>query len=381
MNHTPEQYSAVEAITSLALFHHSGELTIEAPAGSGKTAVVVEAACKCAAFEEQPRVLTFTRRAAAELRARGCDATTIYALAAEHMPDQDLARVCTEDVARIVEARWAKACNLTPKTASALWPLEGPALLSTNDMLTRLPKEDRCWIVDEAQDCTRPEIEAIRRSARVVAWVGDPWQRIYEWRGAAGMPTGNVRRLTLNHRSDINIVMRAAGISGRPEVTAGATAPNGKTAWLCRSNNDVRNVAEALGCHQVQAVCRRALATMQIEAAACLGLDWAVAYREAPNWAVACDRMRRRLPGVDLSSPRAFLVWQASHDLQDQVADQEVQAMTIHAAKGLQFEHVNLVHWPHKCDEDARLEYVGVTRATHRLVEYRDLAAAIGGER
>jgi superfamily I DNA/RNA helicase len=53
--------------------------------------------------------------------------------------------------------------------------------------------------------------------------------------------------------------------------------------------------------------------------------------------------------------------------------------MTIHAAKGLQFERVELVGWPTmgKPGEDQRLHYVAVTRATTTLVEHRSLRDAL----
>lgn len=378
MNLTTEQFAAIQAMTGFALHAaHGDEIAIEAPAGAGKTTLICEAVKTLANHGCVPRVITFTRRAAAELRARGCDATTIYALAAEGMNDQDLARVCTEDVRDLVFARWQAKHGYGREVAKRLWEKVGPALLQTEAMLLHLPRDGRCWIVDEAQDCTEAEVKAIADHAGRVIWVGDPWQRIYEWRGAVGIDCPASACLTVNHRSDCSIVERAKEISGRPEVTAGATEPNGKTAWLCRTNIEAARIAKELNIYQVTGHDRHALACLQIEAAACLDCDWAIAYREAPNWESAVRALHWRVPGVDLRSPRLFLVWLRTHDLQDQVSDTAEQVMTIHAAKGLQFEQVNLCHWKHRNDEDKRLEYVAVTRATHRLVEYASTDAAL----
>ena len=384
MTPTLEQMAAIQAIDSFCAYARAGEhLTVEAPAGTGKTTLIVEV-CKRMALA--PRVITFTRRAAAELRARGVvDATTIYALAAERMRPQDLARVVTEDIETIIYRRWCGVHRADPKTSRALFRAQGPRLLTTTAMLSWLPQEYRPWIVDEAQDCTAAEIEAIERCAQGVVWVGDPWQRIYEWRetkmtgkpSPCAIPWAGAIRLEENHRSDVNIVARAAEVSTRPERTVGCAAPNGLTAWLCRSNRDAEAIAKAIGCHLVAGPDREVLAQLQIEAAAELGCDWAQAYRRAPSWEMATQALAWALDGVDTWSPRAFLIWLRTHDLQDAVTDHPVQAMTIHAAKGLQFEEVNLVGWPMKTEEDQRLLYTAVTRPTHRLREYRDLEAAL----
>jgi superfamily I DNA/RNA helicase len=369
-----EQLRAIAAIEDA--LDTANEVALEAPAGSGKTTVV------CALAERlQAQVLTFTRKAAAELRERGCDASTIYRLAAENTDNETLGRTVTEDTERIVMSRWADKQRLTPQAALALWPAHGPALIHCEAWLDNLSIRVPFVIVDEAQDCTAAEVAAIRATGKRIVWVLDPWQRIYEWRGAVGIDCPAVVRLTTNFRSTGQIVDRAAQISGRPEKADPRSEQDGKTAWLCRSNIDARLIAEATGGHLVAGHDRRLLALVAIEAAAELGADWALAYRVQPSWQATKDAYGWRLPGVDMWNPRAFLIWQATHDLQDQLTDAPVQVMTIHAAKGLQFEHVRVVGWPAmaKPGEDQRLLYVAVTRATDDLIEYPSLALAIAG--
>jgi DNA helicase-2/ATP-dependent DNA helicase PcrA len=80
-----------------------------------------------------------------------------------------------------------------------------------------------------------------------------------------------------------------------------------------------------------------------------------------------------------------LLAWINLRDGQDEVGDEPIQLMTVHAAKGLEFDRVVVVGlhdrvFPHKrsttpenLEEERRLMFVAVTRAKHELVLCQDL--------
>ncbi len=118
--------------------------------------------------------------------------------------------------------------------------------------------------------------------------------------------------------------------------------------WLRRSNTDA------------------ALAERRIENVEAL-LDW-------------FDRIGKPNPDISLAELLAQMSLQERLEDDDEAADGQVRLMTLHAAKGLEFDHVHLVGveeglLPHQknlegpgVDEERRLAYVGITRARRQLV-------------
>lgn len=313
------------------------EMVLEAPAGSGKTRCAVEFAKKLGA-----RVVTFTRRAGRELMARapGLDAGTLYALAARQMSDAELSRVCTDDVLALVRRRWLHRNNIPKSLAGKAWAQANAlGLRGTEAMLDRLPMESRVWIVDEAQDMTGAEIAAIRRCARQIVWIGDTWQQLYGWRGAAGMPKGlPTARLTVNFRSCPEIVARAAEISRRPEIADGGLDDDGRVAVLCRTNDQARQVAALVpGSCLVAKPDAEILADLYIEAVAELGVTWAQAYRRS-SWTEEARRLGRLLPvEATAGGPAGFLRWLSLCDVQDFIWDHDYEGAAMHGASSAMY--------------------------------------------
>jgi len=383
MNYTAEQEIAI--CGCVEALERGDSVSLEAPAGSGKTACVLEIAKRTGA-----RVITFTRKAAQELRDRGADATTIYALCAEHMDHAELLRTVTDDVYGEMFTRWSKVHSIarTGKhraRAELLFERQGLGLLRTSEMLSSFPLGDRPLIVDEAQDITEDErqaIETAREDGQGVCYVGDRWQMIYEWRGAVDMAPADFC-LTRNFRSCQGVVDAIADISNRAEHGDNNLA-NGITAWLCRTNREVRLLSEALGVKGVHGWSREALADCYIAAAAELGVDWARSYHETDDYSDLYTL--HRLP-FECRTPMGFLRWMRVRDLQDQITTEPVQVMTIHASKGLQFGRVCAVAWPRLLESNAtgvnpdcenqRLWYVACSRAMQALVQIPDLYRAM----
>ena len=219
----------------------------------------------------------------------------------------------------------------------------------------------RAVVVDEMQDCEPRELDflrALRGPATAFFAVGDPQQAIYGWRGSGLAAFASAERdlgcrtlgLPFNYRSTRTIVDAARLVLGSQPVSAGplvATRAAGAPISVRRHQDAV---SEAIYLEARLDELHRA----------------GVAYRSI---AVLC-RLRAQLDALERVLTSHGVPW---IDTDDPERD-AVRLLTLHGAKGLEFEHVFLsginrgvlpLGGRAGADdaEERRLLFVGLTRA------------------
>jgi len=360
-------------------------LQVVAGAGSGKTSTLIAAVEEAARQNFQPQrmaILTFSRRAANELRERLAVKNirvgfcgTIHALAYRLLKDSGRTFRILKDSAAL-RASWlrqrhphfqhlptrvlARSEFLTGEDASE-WNtffesyLTEHALLDFDSLITgaaRLPaltgRFDTVF-VDEFQDTSPDQADFIRSlNAAKYFVVGDDWQSIYAFRGADVSLTRNFKSLFAgsdrvfllhNYRSAKTIVRlgnRAIRLSGDyVKKRLKATRPSAAKPVFFFGRAKTAGAAW-------QKFLKRYASLSKVPAAANLTV-------------LVRTNALRRLIEAD--------------------APQGLQVMTIHKSKGLEFDNVivfgiaenSMPHRDNVYDEEVRLLYVAMTRARHFL--------------
>ncbi|HEY4055149.1 MAG TPA: ATP-dependent helicase [Kofleriaceae bacterium] len=371
----PDQRAAVLSGDRATLVH--------AQVGSGKTTVLVHRVAylhvACGVPLEQIAVLTFTNRAAAEIRSRldavlgratsererwlvGTFHSAASALLRCSLPvervghtrhftilDDDAALDLAVAVARKQKLRPGRRASLRDRmrtdrslaSIATAFAAERRArdAMDFDDLLEHATVllGDRTAglahvLVDELQDCEPRDLAFVRAlvgaSAQFFA-VGDPLQSIYGWRGASpelfASMACRVRTLPQSYRSTQTLLVGARAILGAQPAPIGELVPvrgPGATISIVR-HHDITAEAAYL-----------AARLSQLHAD---GLPW-------NEVAVLC---RLRTQVADLAAALATRGVPCVSDLDEKVeqapnAAPGVRILTIHAAKGLEFTHVFL---------------------------------------
>jgi len=246
--------------------------------------------------------------------------------------------------------------------------------------------------VDEFQDTNIAQYKLLKRLAgddsRLFA-VGDDDQSIFSWRYVPpGMMDRFIRdygitdckRLTKNHRSTATIVNAANSLishnTDRRDKKLVPTKPDGhlikvkrfvkqeeEAKWIADNINKLRENSENE--HKTVAIlCRYKELFRKIEKQL---RDAKIEYYTFGQESLKRVRSSRLLPD--------FLDAMMDNIDSEDTDDNKVHLMTMHAAKGLQFDYVFLPAWEHKrvpdrrspIEEERRLAYVAVTRAKEQL--------------
>jgi superfamily I DNA/RNA helicase len=207
----------LDAMQRVAASAPGGPLLIVAGPGTGKTRTLTHRlAYLCAemhVYPEQCLAITFTRRAAEELRhrlggllgpvAKAVTVSTFHALALAHLRDQDPTLEVSDDTLDTLVPQFVTLLRAQPSLVDKLrarWP----------------------WVfVDEYQDVDEHQYELLRLLVPPegnICAIGDPDQAIYSFRGAdvrfflrfnADFVDARVVRLTRNYRSSAPIIAAA----------------------------------------------------------------------------------------------------------------------------------------------------------------------------
>lgn len=441
MDLTQEQADAVNDLSTL--------VAVSARPGSGKTRVVIAKVKQLVEQGIEPWVLTFTTKAAKEIRDR-IDAECGVNL-----------QRCGTFHSVFYDGRSPVACELEEKDKQQLWKQEeGEYPTITYDMILAsvlergLPEVPSHCIVDECQDNDETQwkiVQMLIDMGTTVMLVGDLDQSIYGWRDAVpevaehyfrmAADKYNARHeLTQSFRNHPDITRFARGVLAN-EATGENSCVRKQgvfdflsqgahvDAILCRTNRDVDIMCRMLGEHNVpvsQAVDRKSLQKFQ----AWMGLiampfsvSKFVAATGVGRKELALTRkesMRKEIPMLqayrEATGNREFDIAESvskycenqlnadavssiyltycgdseraamqlaqqfgSHTPKDAAAeacvglltpttDAGVKVMTMHGAKGLEFDTVAIPSSSRRQalhGELARLVYVAVTRARH----------------
>ena len=285
-----------------------------------------------------------------------------------------------------------KACNVLDFDDLILLPT---LLLQRNEEVReRWQNKIRYLLVDEYQDTNTSQYELVKllvgSRARFTV-VGDDDQSIYSWRGARpqnlvllsqDFPALKVIKLEQNYRSSGRI-LKAANIliANNPHVFEKRLFSElgyGTELKVLSANNEE---------HEAERVTGELIHGMDYE-------SWL--YETSPSPKAAEMRMKNvnqlfswmteMLEGSELDEPMTLTQVVTRFTLRDMMERGEseeeldqVQLMTLHASKGLEFPYVYMVGMeegflPHQSsidedniDEERRLAYVGITRAQKEL--------------
>lgn len=309
-------------------------------AASGKTNTLTERLRYVLRHGVNPNrivALTFTNNAAAEMRARlGDDFKTGMFMGTVHSYANMLLGSCGIDTSYIRdEEEFDELFELIE---------ENPQVLRPVDYL----------LCDEAQDLNPNQFNFITElvQPRAILIVGDCRQAIYTFSGAnpdllmnlTRNPEYKVRNLTRNYRNARNI--------------------------LNFSNSIIRKIRRVP--QEPTEPMRKEMGTIELIS------QWemtSVIKREGPykKWAILCrtnakvDNIlhileRNKIPAITFRQAEGDLT-----ELQNKMEMNAVKVLTIHSAKGLEFDNVIVCDLFTHGQENMRLNYVSVTRARNKL--------------
>ncbi|KDN78027.1 DNA helicase [Streptomyces olindensis] len=276
--------------------------------------------------------------------------------------------------------------------------------------MPRRRRRRRRRVLDEAQD-TNPVLEQVftaQRDHAQLVMVGDSAQAIYGWRGATDVMTGfDAEQLTLTRSfrfgpeiaDEANRWLALADapirLTGTTSVPAEVSSVDHPDAVLCRTNiGAMTEVMRLLGEGHRVALTRGGQQLAQLASAArdlkegrrthhpelVLFASWGDLQDYAAYDPAGCD-LQPFVDLVDTHGPDAILA--AVSELTEE-AHADVTVSTAHKAKGREWPTVRIANdfpqpqdttpgtntaaqAPDVSDTDARLAYVAVTRARHRL--------------
>jgi len=190
------------------------------------------------------------------------------------------------------------------------------------------------WILlDECQDVNATEIDVVTSLVEKKLFaVGDPYQSIYGFQNAMGAKAikylthwgCKVEELKDNYRSSPEIVSRLNKIYNRGLISKGIKDTS-LTAILCRRNDDVFYVSKELKSKGIPHKVRLS---------------------------------------AEVSQNREF----------DVIDESDLRVMTIHCAKGHEFDRVILFDWyPDALKEEMRVYYVAMSRASKQFIEVNSI--------
>ena len=207
--------------------------------------------------------------------------------------------------------------------------------------------------VDEFQDTSPIQLKFIQHlQAKKIFVVGDDWQSIYKFRGADVSITMNFQQhfekskrlfLTKNFRSQGNIVELG--------------------------NNTIRKFSSEFVAKKL---------TSHFKASSkpiCHIYSGNIPHEEQIQQSIAWSKSKLGSVPLTILTRTNYSKSIIEKCIQEQNKDNKIQVLTIHASKGLEFEHVIIEgvsknKIPHKwgdTDEETRLFYVGITRAKESL--------------
>ena len=333
MNFSDEQLEIINA--------PSDEKTVVmAAAAAGKTATLTERIRTLLRRGIDPRKLvaiTFTNNAAAEMRDRlGDDFKEGMFLGTIHSYANNLLVSKGFDTSEFREdEEFDKLFDLIA---------ENPQVLREVDYL----------LCDESQDLNAEQFEFITTiiQPKAMLIVGDIRQSIYGFKGAEPKKLLNlmysdefeVRELTRNYRNGKAIIKFSNDIVDRMKEV---------------------NVAPVTAMRDVRGVIRK-ITPWEILSTVKTDKNWG-------NWAILCrtnkkvsDIMtmlkRQGIPNITFRQAQGGL-----NELKEKMQSNAVKVLTIHSAKGLEFEKVIVCDIYSKGEENMRLNYVAVTRARDEL--------------
>ena len=240
-------------------------VVVRAPAGSGKTKILVERTLREVRAGRRPVVITFTRAAAREVEDRIGDLSGVRYCGTIHGLAFDLLRAQPEHLPKsLVRGRhgeWGIAAASVTSVAESMCAVTGSdprsqlhmsGLVSYDELLTHATEAlesgmDRgavgcdVVLVDEAQDLTLVEWRFVRLLCGRRFIVGDAAQAIYGWRGGQVgeflkeyMRADDKVDLEVNYRSEADIINAANKLPVKGRVTMkGTRKADPETSSLC----------------------------------------------------------------------------------------------------------------------------------------------------
>lgn len=316
------------------------KIVVNAAAASGKTTVLIEKIRQLIKANINPKeivAITFTNMAANEIKSRlgedykpGLFIGTIHSLA-----NQMLLRAGIQTGAVIDDEKFDQLFPMIKKNPRCIWDVE--------------------WLLlDEAQDSNGDQFEFIFEmiKPRCFFVVGDTRQSIYRWNGSdpsllrelSTLPDVRTFSLNENHRNGRNILAYASGYLTRIHQYDDSIAlrPGGQ---VVQSKYDMSKVIKYIGLNPDYK-------------------NWAILTRTNGQSYDVMDALK--FAGVPFDTFKQGAL--TRDELMEKMAANTVKVLTIHSAKGLEWDNVVVIGLESYSEEEFNVAYVGCTRAKDFLM-------------